>query len=46
MFATSEALTVIHWCTPRIFDWKGWGVDPEAMYNLFDFKNCVIKIML
>jgi hypothetical protein len=22
------------------------GADPEAVYNLFDFKNYVIKIML
>jgi hypothetical protein len=24
----------------------GGGADPEAIYNLFDFKNYVIKIML
>jgi hypothetical protein len=34
-------------CAPRIFPWGGGGgADPEAVYNLFDFKNNVIKIML
>jgi hypothetical protein len=32
-------------CTPRIF-FGGGRADPEAIYNLFDFKNYVIKIML
>jgi hypothetical protein len=31
------------WCTPGIFRWG--GADPEVIYNLFYFKNYVMKIM-
>jgi len=33
--------------TPRIFNVCRWGGEPkpEAIYNLFDFKNYVTKIM-
>jgi hypothetical protein len=30
---------------PQFFIEGGEGADPEAIYNLVDFKNCVIKIM-
>jgi hypothetical protein len=30
---------------PQFFSWGGGMPDPEAIYNLFDFKNYVIKIL-
>jgi hypothetical protein len=30
---------------PEFFAGRGGGADPEAIYNLFDVKNYVIKTM-
>jgi hypothetical protein len=30
---------------PEFFIWRERGADPEGVYNLFNFENCVIKII-